>query len=276
MADSEINLQGLSIPNLNPRHIGNINKIGLMTLIRKECARFTNIYLQTIIAPMISSLLFFTVFALAFNGMNRTVGDIPYLVFLAPGIIMMTMMQNAFANTSSSIMVSKVQGNIVDILMPPLSAFEILFAYTISGMIRGLIVGVASVPPILIFCPLWVYNIFAVLGYGILGCILLSMIGVAAGLWSEKFDHLAGVTNFVVVPMTFLSGTFYSMHSLPQIWQDLAHINPFFFIIDGFRYGMTGHHESNLWVGFGLLVELNIGLFIFTYAMILTGYKTKS
>lgn len=276
MADSEIPLQGLSIPNLNPRQIGKINTIGLITLVRKECARFTNVYLQTIVTPMVTTILYYAIFALAFGGAKRMVGDVPYLVFLAPGLIMMSMMQNAFANTSSSIMISKVQGNIVDVLMPPLSAFEILFGYTIAGMFRGLIVGVACVPAILIFCPIRVYALFPLLGFGILGCMLLSMMGVAAGLWAEKFDHLAGVTNFLIVPMTFLSGTFYSIHVLPEFWQNMANLNPFFFIIDGFRYGLTGHAESNLWMGFGLLFEINVGLFIFTYAMLLTGYKTKS
>ncbi|MDB5491842.1 MAG: multidrug transporter permease [Micavibrio sp.] len=276
MADSEIPPQGLSIPNLNPRKIGKINTIGLITLVQKECSRFTNVYLQTIVTPMITTLLFYAIFALAFGGDKRMVGDVPYLVFLAPGLIMMSMLQNAFANTSSSIMISKVQGNIVDVLMPPLSAFEILFGYTIAGMFRGLIVGAACVPAILLFCPIHVYSIFALLGFGILGCMLLSMMGVAAGLWAEKFDHLAGVTNFLIVPMTFLSGTFYSIHVLPELWRNIAYINPFFFIIDGFRYALTGHAQTSLWMGFGLLFQLNIGLFIFTYAMLLTGYKTKS
>lgn len=276
MADSEIPSQGLSIPNLNPRQIGKINRIGLITLIQKECARFTNVYLQTIVTPMVTTILYYAIFALAFGGAKRMVGDVPYLTFLAPGLIMMSMMQNAFANTSSSIMISKVQGNIVDVLMPPLSAFEILFGYTAAGVVRGLIVGMACIPAILIFCPIHIFSLFAILGFGILGCILLSMMGVAAGLWAEKFDHLAGVTNFLIVPMTFLSGTFYSIHVLPEFWQNMANLNPFFFIIDGFRYGLTGHSESNLWMGFGLLCEINVGLFIFTYAMLLTGYKTKS
>ena len=207
MTDSEMSLQGPSA-GLAPRHIGRMNWVGLGTLIRKECARFTNVYLQTIITPMVTTLLFYAVFALALGGANKMVGDIPYLVFLAPGLIMMSMAQNAFANTSSSIMISKVQGNIVDLLMPPLSAFEILLAYAISGMIRGIVVGLSCVPAILIFCPIHVYSIGALLGFSIAGCLLLAIMGFMAGIWSEKFDHLAGITNFIIVPMTFLSGTF--------------------------------------------------------------------
>lgn len=247
-----------------------------MTLIQKECARFMNVYLQTVITPLITTALFYAVFALAFGGASRMVEGIPYLDFLAPGLIMMSMMQNAFANTSSSLMISKVQGNIVDVLMPPLSALEIMFAYAAAGVVRGIVVGLACVPAILIFTPVHVHSVIALFTFGFLGCLLMAMMGIGAGLWSEKFDHLAAITNFVVMPMTFLSGTFYSMHSLPPIWQALANVNPFFFMIDGFRYGMTGLAESNLWNGFGLLLVMNVGLFIFTYGMIISGYKTKS
>lgn len=275
MADSEIPLQGLSI-DLKPHHVERVNFIGLLTLINKECARFTSVYLQTLITPMITTILFYAIFATAFGGMNRVIGTLPYLTFLAPGLIMMSMVQNAFANTSSSLMISKVQGNIVDVLMPPLSAFEILLAYSISGVIRGLVVGICCVPAILIFTPIHIHSIWAILGFGLSGCMLLSIAGVAAGLWAEKFDHLAAITNFFVVPMTFLSGTFYSMQSLPQKWQLFAHINPFYYMIDGFRYGLTGYSETNLLVGFGLIFEISVGLFIFTYGMLLTGYKIKS
>lgn len=273
MTDSEIPLQGLS---LTPRRIGRINGIGLATLIRKECARFTNVYLQTIITPIVSMLLYYAMFALAFGGIDKKVGDIPYLTFLAPGLIMMIMMQNAFANTSSSIMISKVQGNIVDVLMPPLSAFELLAGYMIAGIIRGILVGLACIPAILLFSPIHIHSLVAIVGFALLGCMLLSLMGMAGGLWAEKFDHMAGITNFFILPMTILSGTFYSIHSLPPAWQAVANMNPFFFIIDGFRYGMTGHAEASLLKGFGMILELDVGLLIFIYAMLLTGYKTKN
>ena len=259
-----------------PRHIGKINMIGLGTFIHKECARFLSVYIQTILAPMVSTLLFYTVFALAFGGAGRMIGDVPYLTFLAPGLIMMSMLQHSFANTSSSIMISKVQGNIVDVLMPPLSPLEICAGYATAGILRGMVVGLACLPPILFFCSIHVASLWAVFGFGILGSALLAIMGILTGLWSTKFDHLAAITNFAVMPMTFLSGTFYSIDSLPPEWRHIAHFNPFFYIIDGFRYGLTGHAESNLWLGFGVLAGLCLLFFTAAYLMIRTGYKTKS
>ena len=276
MTDSRIAQQDPSSPaNLKPRHIGRFNRIGFMTLISREIGRFTNVYMQTILSPMITTLLFVTIFSLAFGGADRMVGDIPYMTFLAPGLVMMAMVKNAFANTSSSIMISKVQGNIVDVLMPPLSTLEILLAYVIAGVIRGFVVGLSSMVVVLLFVDIHLASIPALIAYSVLGCMLLSTLGVAGGLWSEKFDHLSALTNFVVMPLTFLSGTFYSIHVLPEIWQNIAHANPFFYMIDGFRYALTGHAESNLWMGFWLLVQLNVAFLIFTFAMLLTGYKVR-
>ena len=275
MTDSGIHQQEPSYKNLEPRKISNFNTTGFLTLIVKETGRFTNVYMQTILTPMITTLLFITVFSLAFGGADRMVGEIPYMVFLAPGLVIMAMSQNAFANTSSSIMISKVQGNIVDVLMPPLSTLEILLAYVIAGMFRGMIVGVASMVVVLLFVDVHLVSLAAILAFSLLGTMLMATLGVAGGLWAEKFDHLSAVTNFIIMPLTFLSGTFYSVHMLPETWQHIAHANPFFYMIDGFRYGLTGHAESNLWTGFWLLLELNAGLLIFTFAMIMTGYKVK-
>lgn len=275
MTDSGINPQGPSYKNLEPRRIGRFNGIGFFTLIAKETGRFMNVYMQTILTPMITTLLFITIFSLAFGGAGRMIGDVPYMVFLAPGLVMMAMIQNAFANTSSSIMISKVQGNIVDVLMPPLSTLEILLAYVISGIIRGYVVGIASLVVVLLVVDVHLESLVAVLAFSFLGTMLMSVLGVATGLWSEKFDHLSAVTNFIIMPLTFLSGTFYSVHILPETWQAIAHANPFFYMIDGFRYGLTGHAESNLWMGFWMLLQLNVGLLIFTFAMLLTGYKVK-
>lgn len=275
MTNSGIDLQAPSHPPLAPRKIGKFNRIGFLTLIGKETGRFANVYMQTILTPMITTILFFTVFSLAFDGANRMIGGIPYMTFLAPGLVMMSMVQNAFANTSSSIMISKVQGNIVDVLMPPLSTLEILLAYVIAGVIRGFVVGVSCMVPVLFFIDVHVESLPALLAFSFLGALMLSVMGVAAGLWSEKFDHLSALTNFIIVPLTFLSGTFYSVNALPEIWQHIAHANPFFFMIDGFRYSLTGHAESDLWHGFLMLIVLNAGLLIFTFAMLLTGYKVK-
>jgi ABC-2 type transport system permease protein len=276
MTDSRITQQDPSSPPpLKPRHIGRFNRIGFLTLISKEVGRFANVYMQTILSPMITTLLFITIFSLAFGGADRMVGDVPYMTFLAPGLVMMAMVQNAFANTSSSIMISKVQGNIVDVLMPPLSTLEILLAYVIAGVIRGFVVGLSSLIVVLLFVDVHMASLPAFLGYSFLGCLLLSTMGVAAGLWSEKFDHLSALTNFVIMPLTFLSGTFYSIHVLPEAWQHVAHANPFFYMIDGFRYSLSGHAESNLWMGFWLLVQLNVAFLIFSFAMLLTGYKVR-
>jgi ABC-2 type transport system permease protein len=265
-----------SFQDLNPRRLGRMNFIGLLTLVRKEVGRFTNVYIQTILAPMIMTLLFYTVFAVAFGGEARMVGDIPYMTFLVPGLVMMSMAQNAFANTSSSLMISKVQGNIVDILMPPLSPFEILLGYVAAGVVRGMIVGAACLAVMMVFRPIMPDSFSFIFFYALLGTLLMSTMGVAAGLWSEKFEQLAAITNFIIVPLSFLSGTFYSLHSLPPTWQAVAQMNPFFHMIDGFRYGITGHFEGNLWMGLGMLIMYNFGLLIFAYAMILTGYKTRN
>lgn len=258
------------------KKIRGLNRIGLFTLVRREVFRFLNVYTQTIIAPMVTTLMFYTVFALAFGGESRMVGDIPFLAFLAPGLIMMTMVQNAFANTSSSLVISKVQGNIVDVLMPPLSALEIYLGYAAGAVLRGLIVGGCTTCILSLFAPIHIYSISIIFAFSFLGTLLLGTIGIAAGIWSDKFDHIAAVTNFVVTPMTFLSGTFYSIEQLPEFWQMLAFANPFFYMIDGFRYGFIGHADGNILFGLFFLFSCNAVLVSLSYFMIKTGYKIKS
>ena len=261
---------------LNPREIKGINIVGLQTLIGKEIGRFINVYTQTVIAPVVTILLFYAVFALAFGGITRTIGDISYLSFLAPGLIMMTMVQNAFANTSSSIVIAKVQGNIVDILMPPLSAGEFYWGYVIGGIARGIFVGTVVGIAVAITVGMSVHSVLHIIAFAVLGTMMLSSIGLAAGIWSQKFDHIAAVTNFVVTPLTFLSGTFYSIAQLPDFWRELALYNPFFYMIDGFRYGFIGQADGNVNVGLAFLVVINIALAIMTWRMIKTGYKLKT
>ncbi len=267
------------IPNgteLKPRVIPAINMIGLKTLIGKEVGRFLNVYTQTIVAPVVTTLLYYAVFALAFGGIAKTIGGISYMVFLAPGLIMMTMVQNAFANTSSSIVIAKVQGNIVDVLMPPISAGELFTGYMVGGIIRGMIVGAVCAVAVWATVGIEIHALWAVVAYAVLGNAMLSSLGLAAGIWSQKFDHIAAVTNFIVTPMTFLSGTFYSAEQLPGIWNTLVHYNPFFYMIDGFRYGFTGHADGNLLAGLACLIVINILLCILTLRMVQTGYKIKS
>lgn len=261
---------------LTPRKIKGINVVGLKTLIGKEVGRFMNVYTQTITAPVMTTLLFYAVFALAFGGITRTIGDLPYLEFLAPGLIIMTMVQNAFANTSSSMIIAKVAGNIVDIIMPPLSAGELFVGYVVGGILRGLAVGVAVVIVVALFVGLNIHSIFHIVAFALLGNMLLSSIGLAAGIWSQKFDHVAAVTNFLVTPLTFLSGTFYSITQLPDFWRDLALYNPFFYMIDGFRYGFIGHSDGDVMTGLLVLIGVNIAMAILILKMLKTGYKMKT
>ncbi len=262
---------------LKPRVIPPVNMIGLKTLVGKEVGRFLNVYTQTIVAPVVTMILYYAVFALAFGGIAKTIGDgIPYLTFLAPGLIMMTMVQNAFSNTSSSIVIAKVQGNIVDVLMPPISPGEFFIGYMTGGVLRGLMVGVACAVVVWLTMGMQIHSIGAIVLFAVLGNMMLSNLGLATGIWSEKFDHIAAVTNFIVTPMTFLSGTFYSAEQLPGIWNTLVHYNPFFYMIDGFRYGFIGHADGNLMAGAIVLIVINVLLAILTYRMVKTGYNIKS
>ena len=191
---------------LKPRAISGVNVVGLLTLIKREVDRFATVYLQTIIAPMVTTLLFYAIFALAFGGIAREVGGVPFLKFLAPGLIMMTMVQNAFANASSSMIIAKIQGNIVDLLMPPLSSVELMVGFLIGAVLRGLAVGFATSLAVYVFVPFTVHAFWVVMAFGILGSLMLGALGLAAGIWAEKFDHIATVTNFIVTPLTFFIG----------------------------------------------------------------------
>ena len=259
-----------------PRHFGPVNWLGLWVLTGKETGRFLKVYAQTIVAPVITTLLFYTVFALALGGNQRMIENVPYLSFLAPGLIMMSMAQNAFANTSSSIVISKVQGNIVDVLMPPLSALELTLGYVLGGMARGLAVGIVSILTLAIFADITISHPFYVLYHAIMGSMMLALLGTIGGIWSDKFDHLAAVQNFVVMPATFLSGTFYAADRLPEGWRFLAHMNPFFYMIDGFRYGFIGVPDGTLILGIAVMALVNAALLVTAYGMIASGYKLKS
>ena len=261
---------------LAPRPMGAVNWLGLKTLIGKETGRFLKVYAQTIIAPVVSTLLFYIVFAFALGGNQRSMGNIPYLTFLAPGLIMMSMAQNAFANTASSLVISKVQGNIVDVLMPPLSALELTIGYTVGGIARGLVVGVVSVVCLAAFTDIHVSDSFYVTYHAIMGSTMLALMGILGGIWSEKFDHMAAVQNFIVMPATFLSGTFYTAEQLPESWRFLCHFNPFFYMVDGFRYGFIGESDGTLHIGLLVMLFANILLLLWAYRLILKGYKLKS
>ena len=258
-----------------PRTIGRVNWIGAWTLYLKEVQRFLKVFTQTIAAPVVTTLLFYAVFALALGGIVRQAGDVPFLEFLGPGLIMMAMAQNAFANTSSSVVMSKIQGNIVDVLMPPLSSAELAFAWIAAGVTRGLLVGIGTTLAVTPFAGLGLHDPLFVLYHAVAASMMLSLLGSIAGVWSEKFDHIAAVTNFVVTPMTFLSGTFYTVDRLPEGWQLAAHLNPFFYMIDGFRYGFIGQSDGTLMIGMGVMLAGNIILWLLLLRMLATGYKLK-
>jgi ABC-2 type transport system permease protein len=260
---------------VEPRLIGTVNWVGLWTLYRKEVLRFLKVPWQTIVAPLVGGLLFLAVFALAFSDRARVMGDLPYLEFLAPGLIMMAVVQNSFANTSSSLMIAKIQGNIVDVLMPPLSAWELTLAYAAGGATRGMLVAVVVGLAMAPFVSLTVVNPWALAFFCLAAALMLSLAGIAAGIWADKFDHMASVTNFLVTPLSFLSGTFYSIRQLPDFWYWLSHFDPIFYAIDGFRAGFIGTSDTSLLLGAAALVGTNAALWVLCHRMFARGYKLK-
>jgi ABC-2 type transport system permease protein len=260
----------------HPRILGPVNWLGLWVLTCKETERFTKIYLQTILAPLVTTLLYYLVFNIALGGPQRMIGTVPYLSFLVPGLIIMSMAQNAFTSTSSSIVISKVQGNIVDVLMPPLSPMELTLGYTFGGLARGLTVGFFSIIVLTFIIDLPITNLAYIIYHAVMGSMMLALLGLVGGIWSNRFDHLAVVQNFIIMPATFLSGTFYSADKLPAYWRYICHLNPFFYMIDGFRYGFVGLSDGTTGTGLVVLAVSNIFLLGLAWWMFSTGYKLKS
>jgi len=262
---------------MGTRTIGAVNWLGLYTLYLKETRRFMKIWTQTLGAPAVTTILFMVIFSLALGGHGRMVADMPYAQFLAPGLIVMAMVQNAFANTSSSILISKVQGNIDDTLMPPLSALELTIGFTAGGVTRGLVVGAAVGVAFLLVpdVPVAVAHPLIALYFALSACVMLSLLGVLTGVWAEKFDHSAAITNFVIAPLSLLSGTFYSIERLSEGWQIFSRMNPFFYMIDGVRYGFIGRADSDLVTGAFYMLVLNIILTVIVYRVFKTGYRLK-
>ena len=260
-----------------PRAMGAVNWRGTWELYLKEVRRFVKVYMQTIMAPIVTTLIFLSIFALALGrDVQQHVPGVSFMEFLAPGLIMMSMIQNAFANTSSSVIISKVQGNIVDVLMPPLSPGEILAAYSLGGMSRGIVVGLAVLIAMTFFVTIHIHNVGYILFHAVGASLMLSLVGIIAGIWADKFDHMATVTNFIVTPLSFLSGTFYSIDRLPENFQLFAHVNPFFYMIDGFRYGFIGHDDALPVTGLLVVGLTNAALLALAYGMLRSGYKLKA
>jgi len=252
------------------------NYLSLYSLLKKEVLRFLKVGIQTIIGPAVSSLLFLAVFNLALGRSVQTINGVGFANFIAPGLIMMTILQNAFANSASSIGQAKSQGNIVDILMAPLADIELVIGYVGGSIVRGLICGFATALGISIFISLSIYSITALLFYSFMGSLMMGTLGTMVGIWADKWDQQQGITNFIVLPLTFLSGTFYSISRLPEIWKNFALFNPFFYNIDGFRYAFLGKSDGSLFVGSLTLITINSFLLFFCYLMFKNGYKLKS
>ncbi|AGH48150.1 MULTISPECIES: ABC transporter permease [Sphingomonadales] len=255
-----------------------VNWGGLRALYIKEVRRFFKVQLQTIWAPAVTTLLYLVIFTVALGGGGRSVMGEPFANFIAPGLIVMGMMNNAFANSSFSLLVGKMQGTIIDYLMPPLSPGEVLFGLVSAAMTRAVLVGLA-VWLAMCFWPgveVLPQHFWAVVWFGLMGSALLSFLGVLTSIWAEKFDHAAAVTNFVVQPLSLLSGTFYSVEALAPAFQKISHANPFFYVISGFRYGFIGIADSPILIGAAALLAVNAALGAICYVLLARGWKLKN
>jgi ABC-2 type transport system permease protein len=255
-----------------------VNWGGLKTLYLKEVRRFFKVQLQTIWAPAITTMLFLVIFTVALGRVKTQVMGIPFADFLAPGLIIMGMLQNAFANSSFSLLVGKIQGTIVDYLMPPLSTGELIAGLVGASVTRAFLVGFAVWLAMLLWPGVHVTprHPLALLWFGLMGSMMLSFLGLLTSIWAEKFDHAAAVTNFVVAPLSLLSGTFYSIESLSPVFRAISHANPFFYVISGFRYGFVEVADSPVMVGAILLLVINIGLGALCYVLLRSGWKLKN
>ena len=254
-----------------------VNWGGLKTLYIKEVRRFFKVQMQTVWAPAITTLLYLAIFTVALGRGGRTVMGVPFADFIGPGLIVMAMIQNAFANASFSLLVGKMQGNIVDYLMPPLSTGELIAGLVGAAVTRAFLVGVA----VWLAMMLWpgvsvaVWHPLAVFWFGLMGAMMLAFLGLLTSLWADKFDHAAAVSNFIVTPLSLLSGTFYSVHQLSPTFQAVSHANPFFYVISGFRYGFLGTADSPVAVGAAGLFLLNVLLWAACYSLVKSGWKIK-
>ena len=250
--------------------------IGMQTLLYKEILRFWKVGFQTVGAPVLTAVMYMLIFGHVLDGKVKVYGTVNYTAFLVPGLVMMSVLQNAFANSSSSLIQSKIMGSLVFVLLTPLSHWHWFLAYVGAALARGLLVG-AGVFVVTVYFgrPDFAYPLWIVL-FAILGASMLGALGVIAGLWSDKFDQMAAFQNFVIMPMTFLSGVFYSIHSLPPFWQTVSHLNPFFYMIDGFRYGFFGVSDVSPWLSLGIVSTALIVVSVIAVNMLRTGYKIRS
>ncbi|HEX7387468.1 MAG TPA: ABC transporter permease [Castellaniella sp.] len=249
---------------------------GFPTLLHKELMRFWKVATQTIAAPVVTALLYLLIFSHVLEDRVQVYGSISYTAFLIPGLMMMSMLQNSFANPSSSLIQSRITGNLIFVLLPPFSHRQIFAAYLVASVVRGLMVGACIWAVALFFITLPVHAPLWLLIFGVLSCWILGTLGLIAGLWSEKFDQLAAFQNFLIVPATFLSGVFYSIYSLPPFWQAVSRWNPVFYMIDGFRYGFFAMSDVSPWRGFAIVLAVAVALSLFALRLLASGYKLRS
>ena len=261
---------------IGKRRFGLINWVGAWTLYKKEVLRFLNVWIQTIFSPLVSSLLFLLVLSLAIGSQRGEVLGVPFIIFLAPGLIAMQVIQQSFSHSSSSFMIGKIQGNIVDLLYAPLSANEVTIAISLSAVTRSFMIAAISVLTFYLIIDIQIKHFFILTLFIFLSSFILGNVGIIAGLWAEKFDHMASVTNFVIIPLSFLSGTFYTIDKLPNFLQIISKANPFFYMIDGFRFSFINNSDSSIIIGIIYLTTLSILLWFVAYFLFKTGYKTKS
>jgi ABC-2 type transport system permease protein len=259
-----------------PRTYTGVNWLGLWTLYLREVKRFWKVGAQTIAAPVVTTLLYMMIFVVAMRGARPGIEGVPFAAFVGPGLIMMSILNNAFANSSSSLMQAKILGTASDFLTPPLSPSELTVGFTLGAVTRGVLVGAVTAITVWPFSHFGIYNIFAILYFAVIASAIMALVGVVAGLWSEKFDHLAAVTNFIVMPMTFLSGTFYRVTALPPPFDTVSRFNPFFYMIDGFRYGFIGHADGSLLIGALYTGGLTLALAIGCWAIFRSGWRLKT
>ena len=249
---------------------------GPFELRKGKILRFWKVSFQTVAAPVLTAVMYLLVFGHALNGRVSVYDGVSYVQFLIPGLVMMSVLQNAFANSSSSLIQSKITGNLVFLLVTPLSPAAWFLAYVGAAIVRGMAVGAGVMLVTAWFAPPGLANPLWILVFGLLGSAMMGTLGLIAGLWAEKFDQLAAFQNFIIMPLTFLSGVFYSVHSLPGVWFAVSHLNPFFYMIDGFRYAMIGVSDTDPMIGVYALSGVNVLLFLVAYRMFATGWRLKS
>jgi len=257
------------------RRFGRVNWLGTWTLSKREVMRFLNVWSQTVMAPLINAGLFLLIFTVAVGAGRGDVMGVPYMTFLAPGIMTMTVIQNAFANTSSSLTSAKVQGNIVDTLMPPLSPAELVAGYIAGAVARGLLVAVVIAAGVWLFLGVGLAHPLWALVFVVAGSVLMGALGLVAAIFANKWDQLSAITNFIVTPLSFLSGTFYSIEALPPALRFLGHANPFFYVIDGVRFGMIGVSDASPVLGIAVSCTVSAVVLVICWNWFRIGYRLK-